>query len=106
MTKKIDKSVHFLTKIPNTKEGWSFIKQIKKHLNKGRYRLRIKGRGTRKYHGNQSYVPLPHAEHYSIYIDQKIVDNNNPQYFYEKGWKSRVIINNMKEEVDKLERLN
>jgi hypothetical protein len=84
---KADACIHFMTGIPNSKEGWEFIKLMKKYLHKGRYSIRLKGRGSRKIHGNQSYVPLPHAEHYSIYIDQKIKDENNPQYFYEKKWK-------------------
>ena len=84
---KANACVHFMTGIPNSKEGWEFIKLMKKYLHKGRYSIRLKGRGSRKIHGNQSYVPLPHAEHYSIYIDQKIKDQNNPQYFYEKKWK-------------------
>ena len=79
--------LHFMTDIPNCKEGWDFINLMKKYLHKGRYSIRLKGRGSRKIHGNQSYIPLPHAEHYSIYIDQKIKDSNNPQYFYEKEWK-------------------
>ena len=84
---KANACIHFMTGIPNSKEGWEFIKLMKKYLHKGRYSIRLKGRGSRKIHGNQSYVPLPHAEHYSIYIDQKIKDQNNPQYFYEKKWK-------------------
>ncbi len=84
---KANECIHFMTGIPNSKEGWEFIKLMKKYLHKGRYSIRLKGRGSRKIHGNQSYIPLPHAEHYSIYIDQKIKDSNNPQYFYEKEWK-------------------
>ena len=79
--------IHFMTGIPNSKEGWEFIKLMKKYLHKGRYSIRLKGRGSRKIYGNQSYVPLPHAEYYSVYIDQKIKDRNNPQFFYEKEWK-------------------
>ena len=79
--------IHFMTGIPNSKEGWEFIKLMKKYLHKGRYSIRLKGRGSRNIYGDQSYIPLPHAEHYSIYIDQKIKDRNNPQYFYEKEWK-------------------
>ena len=84
---KANECVHFMTGIPNSKEGWEFIKMMKKYLHKGRYSIRLKGRGSRKIHGTQSYIPLPHAEHYSVYIDQKIKDRNNPQFFYEKEWK-------------------
>jgi len=75
---KADKCVHFLTGVPNSSEGWAFIKQLKKYLHKGRYSIRLKGRGSRKIHGNQSFIPLKYAERYSVYIDYKIKDSNSP----------------------------
>jgi len=77
---KADACVHFMKDIPNSKEGWEFIKLIKKYLHKGRYSIRLKGRGSRKIHGNQSFIPLKHAERYSVYIDYKIKDINSPGY--------------------------
>jgi hypothetical protein len=77
---KANACVHFLTGVPNSNEGWAFIKQLKKYLHKGRYSIRLKGRGSRKIHGNQSFIPLKHAERYSIYIDYKIKDINSPGY--------------------------
>lgn len=77
---KANACVHFLTGVPNSKEGWEFIKLMKKYLHKGRYSIRLKGRGSRKIHGNQSFIPLKHAEKYSIYIDYKIKDINSPGY--------------------------
>ena len=77
---KANACVHFLTDVPNSKKGWAFIKQIKKYLHKGRYSIRLKGRGSRKIHGNQYFVPIKHAEKYSVYIDYKIKDSNSPGY--------------------------
>ena len=77
---KADACVHFLTGVPNSNEGWAFINQLKKYLHKGRYSIRLKGRGSRKIHGNQSFIPLKHAEKYSVYIDYKIKDINSPGY--------------------------
>ena len=77
---KANACVHFLTGVPNSKEGWEFIKLMKKYLHKGRYSIRLKGRGSRKIHGNQSFIPLKHAERYSVYIDYKIKDINSPGY--------------------------
>jgi len=62
--------VHFLTDVPNSKEGWAFINQMKKYLHKGRYSIRLKGRGSRKEHGNQSYIPL------SVYGKLKVLSKN------------------------------
>tara|TARA_R100000664_G_scaffold7859_1_gene13181 strand:+ start:3838 stop:4164 length:327 start_codon:yes stop_codon:yes gene_type:complete len=87
--KKKDLSVHFMTKIPNNKEGHRFIKMIRKHLNKDRYRLVIRGRGSRRWFGNQSYIPLENSSHYSLYFYQRIKDQNNPDHWHSKFWSVR-----------------
>jgi len=99
---KADKCVHFLTNVPNSKEGWAFINQMKKYLHKGRYSIRLKGRGSRKVHGNQSFIPLKYAERYSIYIDQKIKDSNNPAYYYETNWKKDNALRQIRDDINDL----
>tara|TARA_R100000951_G_scaffold52379_1_gene44089 strand:- start:1495 stop:1905 length:411 start_codon:yes stop_codon:yes gene_type:complete len=94
--------VHFLTNVPNSKEGWAFINQMKKYLHKGRYSIRLKGRGSRKEHGNQSFLPIPHAEHYSIYIDHKIMDGRNPAFYALNEYKIRQKLRNLRSEIDEL----
>ena len=94
--------VHFLTNVPNSKEGWAFINQMKKYLHKGRYSIRLKGRGSRKEHGNQSFIPLPHAEHYSVYIDNKIKDSNHPDFLQTKMWKMKSKLYSLRAEIDEL----
>ena len=100
--KKEKECIHFMTGIPNSKEGWEFIKLMKKYLHKGRYSLRLKGRGSRKIHGNQSFIPLPYAEHYSIYIDHKIKDSNNPQYYFERERKMDSALRRIRDEINEL----
>ena len=100
--RKAKACVHFLTNVPNSKEGWAFINQMKKYLHKGRYSIRLKGRGSRKVHGNQSFLPIPHAEHYSIYIDQKIMDGNNPAFYALNEYKIRQKLRNLRSEIDEL----
>ena len=99
---KANACVHFLTDVPNSKEGWAFINQMKKYLHKGRYSIRLKGRGSRKVHGNQSYIPLPHAERYSVYIDQKIMDRNNPTFYYLQEYKIKQKLRDIRFEIDQL----
>jgi hypothetical protein len=99
---KANACVHFLTDVPNSKEGWAFINQMKKYLHKGRYSIRLKGRGSRKEHGDQSFIPLPHAERYSVYIDQKIVDGNNPAFYALNEYKIRQKLRNLRSEIDEL----
>ena len=83
MTKKFA-CVHFFHGVPNNEEGWQFIKLVRKFINKDRYRVRVLGRGSRKYHGTQSFIPLKHATNYSIYIDHKIMDRNHPDFLSRK----------------------
>ena len=94
--------VHFLTNVPNSKEGWAFINQMKKYLHRGRYDIRLKGRGSRKVHGDQRGIPIKYAERYSIYIDQKIKDRNHPDFLHTKMWKMRSKLYNLRSEIDEL----
>ena len=106
---KANACVHFLTDVPNSKVGWAFINQMKKYLHKGRYSIRLKGRGSRKIHGNQSFIPLKYAEKYSVYVDYKIKDSNSPGYndskVYNMEQKFRNIISNLqsiKNQIDEI----
>ena len=82
--------VHFFHEIPNNKEGWDFIKGVRKFINKDRYKVRVLGRGSRKKHGTQSFIPLEHATNYSIYIDHKIMDRNHPDFLSRKFYDIRM----------------
>ena len=82
--------VHFFHEIPNNKEGWDFIKSVRKFINKDRYKVRVLGRGSRKKHGTQSFIPLEHATNYSIYIDHKIMDRNHPDFLSRKFYDIRM----------------
>jgi len=99
---KANACVHFLTDVPNSKEGWAFINQMKKYLHKGRYSLRLKGRGSRKEHGDQRGIPIKYAERYSIYIDHKIMDGNNPAFYSLQEYKTRQKLRNLRSEIDEL----
>ena len=94
--------VHFLTNVPNSKEGWAFINLMKKYLHRGRYDIRLKGRGSRKEHGDQRGIPIKYAEHYSVYIDQKIMDGNNPSFYALEEYKIRQKLRNISFEIDQL----
>jgi len=99
---KANACVHFLTNVPNSNEGWAFINQLKKYLHKGRYSVRLKGRGSRKIHGNQSFIPLKHAEKYSVYIDYKIKDSNSPGYNDSKLWNYELKLRNVRGDLQQL----
>ena len=99
---KANKCVHFLTNVPNSKEGWAFINQMKKYLHKGRYSIRLKGRGSRKEHGDQRGIPIKYAERYSIYIDHKIMDGNNPAFYSLQEYKTRQKLRDIRFQIDEL----
>ena len=99
---KADNCVHFLTNVPNSKEGWAFINQMKKYLHKGRYSIRLKGRGSRKEHGDQRGIPIKYAERYSIYIDHKIMDGNNPAFYSLQEYKTRQKLRDIRFQIDEL----
>jgi hypothetical protein len=88
--------------VPNSKEGWAFINQMKKYLHKGRYSIRLKGRGSRKEHGDQRGIPIKYAERYSIYIDHKIMDGNNPAFYSLQEYKTRQKLRDIRFQIDEL----
>ena len=101
--KKNQKSfVHYFYSIPANEEGKLFLKLLKKYLNKARYKIRVKGRGTRKYHGNSQNLPLKYAEHFAVYIDTKTFDQNNPAYYFQKDYQVRCKLRELRDEINKL----
>ena len=86
MTEKNNVPIHLLSNVPNDEFGKGVIKNLRKFLNTDRYKVRVRGRGSRKEHGNQSYIPLKNSEKFSIYVDQSIMDYNNPHYLSEEQW--------------------
>ena len=72
MVKTNNVPIHLLSNVPNNGFGKKIIENIRQFLNKNRYQIRVRGRGTRKEYGNQSYIPLKYAEKFSIYVDDNI----------------------------------
>ena len=80
MTTKNNVPIHLLSNVPNDEFGKSVIKNLRKFLNTDRYKVRVRGRGSRKEHGDQSYIPLKNAEKFSIYVDHELMDYHNPHF--------------------------
>lgn len=57
--------------IPNTYEGKEFINLLKKFTNRKRWNIKVRGRGSRKEHGDQSDIPLDYAEWFAVYLSRK-----------------------------------
>ena len=79
-TKKNIVPIHLLSNVPNDEFGKGVIKNLRKFLNTDRYKVRVRGRGSRKEHGDQSYIPLKNAEKFSIYVDHELMDYHNPHF--------------------------
>jgi hypothetical protein len=75
---------------------------MKKYLHKGRYSIRLKGRGSRKEHGDQRGIPIKYAERYSIYIDHKIMDGHNPAFYSLQEYKTRQKLRDIRFQIDEL----
>ena len=80
MTTKNNVPIHLLSNVPNDEFGKSVIKNLRKFLNTDRYKVRVRGRGSRKEYGDQSYIPLKNAEKFSIYVDHELMDYHNPHF--------------------------
>ena len=80
MTIKNNVPIHLLSNVPNDEFGKGVIKNLRKFLNTDRYKVRVRGRGSRKEHGDQSYIPLKNAEKFSIYVDHELMDYHNPHF--------------------------
>lgn len=71
---------YVFSQIPMDDEGEVFIKGIRKHLNRGRYKMRVKGQGLKEGYSwsEQRFshgAPLKYSTHMRVYIDQKETDN-------------------------------
>tara|TARA_R100001594_G_scaffold149438_1_gene207247 strand:+ start:617 stop:838 length:222 start_codon:yes stop_codon:yes gene_type:complete len=65
---------YVFTRIPNDDEGKTLVAAMKKHLNKDRYQLRIKGQGLIEGEDWRQYTygqPLNKSTHLRIYIVEK-----------------------------------
>ena len=80
MTEKNNVPIHLLSNVPNDEFGKGVIKNLRKFLNTDRYKVRVRGRGSRKEHGDASYIPLKNAEKFSIYVDHELMDYHNPHF--------------------------
>ena len=95
MTEKNNVPIHLLSNVPNDEFGKGVIKNLRKFLNTDRYKVRVRGRGSRKEYGDQSYIPLKNAEKFSVYVDQEILDYHNPHHYSSELWKAERKINEL-----------
>ncbi|MFA7219081.1 MAG: ribosomal protein L7/L12 [Synergistaceae bacterium] len=56
--------------VPNNEEGKQFMESLAKYLNRPKYSIKRRGRGTRKNKGSNSDIPLSHAEWVAVYLNE------------------------------------
>ena len=95
MTTKNNVPIHLLSNVPNDEFGKGVIKNLRKFLNTDRYKVRVRGRGSRKEYGDQSYIPLKNAEKFSIYVDHELMDYHNPHFNSNKLFQAERKINEL-----------
>ena len=103
MTTKNNVPIHLLSNVPNDEFGKSVIKNLRKFLNTDRYKVRVRGRGSRKEYGDASYIPLKNAEKFSIYVDQEIMDYHNPHHNSSELWKAKDELKVLREKLSNCE---
>ena len=65
---------YLFTRIPNDDEGKALVAAMKKHLNKDRYQLRVKGQGLIEGENWRRYTygqPIDKSTHLRIYVVEK-----------------------------------
>ena len=76
------RSKYQFCEIPNNEEGKAFIQQLRKYLNKGRYKARVKGQYLdSKKHNWQDYTygsTLETSTHMRVYLSEKEAANSWP----------------------------
>lgn len=85
-----------LFSVPNTPEGQKFLADVQKYLNKKRYSIRSRGRGSRKtykefagWHNAQAGVPVGFAEYLVSYLTTKPIPKKKDyavKQHYLDGW--------------------
>jgi|TARA_R110002051_G_scaffold318378_1_gene400672 hypothetical protein len=102
MTEKNNVPIHLLSNVPNDEFGKGVIKNLRKFLNTDRYKVRVRGRGSRKEHGDASYIPLKNAEKFSIYVDHELMDYHNPHFNSNKLFQAERKIKELKDGIWKI----
>lgn len=64
---------YILSGIPNDEAGKAFVAQLRKHFNRERYELTVRGSGPRKHH--EYSTPLSKATSMRVYIEDKLEDD-------------------------------
>lgn len=68
------KPLYIFSKIPNTDEGREFVDSMRKHLNRNRYKMRVRGTGLvdgADWRRHQYGAPLSKSTHMRVYIEDK-----------------------------------
>jgi len=68
---KIETTGNQYFSVPNDSEGRLFIKQLRKNLNRKKYKIALMGRGSRQVHGNSRNIAPKNSEWIAVYIRQK-----------------------------------
>ena len=68
------KAKYMFSSIPNTFLGWALVGMMKHYLNRGRYRIRVRGQGLapgENWRHLKIGQPLSNSPHLRFYIEEK-----------------------------------
>lgn len=66
--------LYIFSQIPNDAEGREFVDTMRKHLNRDRYKMRVRGQGLvdgANWRRHQYGAPLDKSTHLRVYIESK-----------------------------------
>lgn len=93
---KIKSKGHQLFNIPNDAEGCYFLSLLRKYRQPGN-QFRIKGRGSRKLHGNRSDISQEYSEWMAVYItnprmeDARDINRTRREAYIRQSVKDKII---------------
>jgi hypothetical protein len=76
--------------VPNTEEGRAFVEALRKFRHKGTT-IRVRGRGSRKEHGNSHGITPKHSEWLAVYIEQEATKEFRNSSWAERYQQKRTI---------------
>ena len=74
MQKEGYNQLYVFSKLPNTDEGKEFVDNMRQHLNRDRYKMRVRGQGLvdgADWRQHRYGQPLDKSTHLRVYIEEK-----------------------------------
>lgn len=86
--------------VPNTEKGRAFLEEFKSYRHKGGRGMRVRGRGSRKEHGNSFFINPEHSEWLAVYVDMTEKERDEKDQTYRERWNFKNKIEELQFQLD------